>query len=118
MWLNDIQLGVYARVVKTYGNIVDCNLDEELLNKYNDVAHGYFNLATTLKVASEIIECNNQSFKFDDNYLFSDCTSLYFKGINIFQYVYGDDWRRLLPIENLDEIRRVVGKTIEKRRDK
>lgn len=118
MWLNDVQLGAYLRVVKTYGDIVECNLDEEMLRKYNDVSYGYFNLATNMKQASEIISQNSMSFKFDDNYLLSDCVSLYIKGINIFKYVYGDDWRRICPIESLDEIYRVVGKTIEKRKEK
>lgn len=117
-WLNDQQLGVYLRVVKTYGDIVGCNLDEELLRKYDDVAYGYFTHAYNMKRASDTIHVNANSFKFDDNYLFSDCTTMYFKGLNIFQYVYGDDWKRLVPIQNLDEIYRVVGKTIEKRKSK
>ena len=42
MWINDEELGVYTRIVKTYGDIVGCNLDEGLLKKYDNVACGYF----------------------------------------------------------------------------
>lgn len=112
MWLNDVQLGAYMRVVKTYGDIVGCNLDEELIRKHDDVAYGYFVCAHNMKQASDTIRANENSFKFDDNYLFSDCMSLYFKGLNIFKYVYGDDWRRLVPVESLGEISRQVNRTL------
>ena len=119
-WLTDGKLGVYLRVVKTYGDIIGCQLNEQHLQKYEDVWNGYTD-ARNLQSALNIIDINKggrYDFKFDDNYLFSDCTTMYFKGLNIFQYVYGDDWRRLVPIQSLDEIYRVVGKAIEKRKIK
>jgi hypothetical protein len=114
MWLTDSQLGAYLRVVKTYGDMVGCKLNQELLPKYEYVSYGYYNYAPKLKDASDIINANAKSFKFDSTYLFSDCVSLYFKGLNIFPYIYGDDWRRVVPVESLKEIHRQVSKTIEK----
>ncbi len=52
------------------------------------------------------------SDRFDDTYLFSDAISLYFKGVNILPKIYGDNWRKYVPIENLEEVFRIVGKTL------
>jgi hypothetical protein len=43
-------------------------------------------------------------FAFDDDYLFSDACSLYYKGINIFPDIFGDDWRKYVPVESRVEI--------------
>lgn len=124
MWLSDFKLGIYLRTVRYFADMIGCNFNEELIEKYREVQTAY-NIASrsfsdeyTLEESLEYIHNLKEWMSLDDNYLFSDCTSLYFKGINIFKYVYGDDWRRLVPIENLDEIYRVVGKTIEKRKEK
>lgn len=49
---------------------------------------------------------------FNDDYLLSDACSLYYKGINIFPDIYGDQWRKYIPVENHKEILRQVLKTI------
>jgi hypothetical protein len=105
---SDYEIGPYMGYVKKYGDKIGCNLNAEHLAKYDDVYYGFVNI-------TESNELHLKS-RFDNEYLFSDCTSLYFKGLNIFPYVYGNDWRRLVPIESIDEIYRVVGKTIEKRK--
>lgn len=51
---------------------------------------------------------------FDSNYLFSDACSLYYKGINIFKDIFGDEWRKYVPVESLKEIKRQVDKTLTK----
>ena len=53
--------------------------------------------------------------EFDDNYLFSDLVSLYFKGVNLFPQRFGDDWRKYVPVESLKEIKKQVDKTLDKR---
>lgn len=79
-------------------------MNRELLYKYPVVAEGY----------EKGWHQSEQYEKFDENYLFSDCMSLYLKGLNIFKYIYGDDWRRIVPIESLKEIQRVINKTLSK----
>lgn len=114
MWLSDDELGIYMQIAKYHGDVIGCVLDEKLLNKYSKVIDMY--LSSNYERALLTIQEYEEDFKFDDNYLFSDCMSLYFKGLNIFKYVYGDDWRRIVPVESLDEIQRQVTKTIEKRK--
>lgn len=108
----DFNYGVYLRISKTYGNIVGCDLKEIHLEKYSNVLNGY-NTHNNLKKACEYFSLDTY---FDNNYLFSDCVSLYLKGLNIFPYVYGNDARRLIPIESLDEIVRVTTKAINRRK--
>jgi hypothetical protein len=104
MFLDDEMLGVYMRYIYTVNTNVGCNLNSNLIDdRYPIVRMGFDDPDYELL------------FKmFDELYLFSDCVSLYFKGLNILPYIYGDDWRRLVPIENLKEVPRVVGKTIGK----
>lgn len=120
MWLSDFKLGSYMRVVKYFSDRVGCEFKEELLVKHNNVYPAYiiskFSEDDTTEDILEYIYGEIKYLNFDDNYLFSDCMSLYFKGLNIFKYVYGDDWRRIVPVESLDEIQRQVTKTIEKRK--
>lgn len=54
------------------------------------------------------------NYYFDENYLFSDACSLYFKGINIFPDIFSDQWRKYVPVESLKEIKRQVDKTLSK----
>ena len=51
---------------------------------------------------------------FDSNYLFSDACSLYYKGINIFPDIFGDEWEKYCPVISLKEINRQVDKTLNK----
>lgn len=51
---------------------------------------------------------------FCDPYLFSDACSLYFKGCNVFPYIFGYEWKKFVPVESLEEILRQVTKTLKK----
>lgn len=96
---NEDEYHIYLHYIYALNKIknVGCNLDFEKINtKYIGV---YDNTHIINKF-------------FNNEYLFSDAVSLYFKGVNIFPKIYGDEWRRYVPIENLEEIFRVVGKTL------
>lgn len=109
MFLNDEELGVYLYIIKRYGDLVGCNLNESLLLKYDDVWYGY-------TVYNDLNDAKYRLNKhFDNQYLFSDAVSLYLKGLNIFPYMFGSEWRKYVPIEGLKEIQRVVTKTLDKR---
>ena len=103
MFIDDESLGCYMKYIYNLNaEYVHCNLDSSHIDKYPVVKMGFDN-------PFSIDE------HFDDTYLFSDVVSLYFKGVNIAKYVYGDMWRRYIPIESLKEIHRVVGKTLDKK---
>jgi len=104
MFLTEQQLGWYLSIVKENGNIVECNLNEQLLIKYDSVWIGYVDPDVTYL----------KRLHFDDSYLFSDAVSLYLKGLNIFPNIFGEEWRKYVPIENLKEIKRIVDKTLDK----
>jgi hypothetical protein len=108
---NEYELGTYLKYLKYYGELVGCNMNVEHLTKYDDLYIGfcYLDLRKDTYYTHHL---------FDNDYLFSDAVSLYLKGVNIMKYIYGSEWRKLVPIESLDEIYRVVGKTIEKRKVK
>lgn len=96
-------LGRYLRIVKHYGDIAGCNLNVENLIKYDRVYIGFCD-------DNE----NDIADYFDRDYLFSDCVSLYLKGVNIFPYVFGEDANKYIPIINLKEVHRIVTKTLSK----
>ena len=110
MYLDGEELGQYMAVVKYYGDVVGCNLNAGHLMKYDEVYYGFAYASSDIE--RYILQVSKQHF--DDIYLFSDAISLYFKGLNIMPHIYGDDWRRYVPIENLKEIHRVVGRAIGK----
>jgi hypothetical protein len=110
VFMNGEVLGVYMYVVKCYGDKAGCNLNACHLIKHDDVYFGFAE-ASSIGLSSSAWAISNQ---FDDIYLFSDAISLYFKGLNILPYIYGDAWRKYAPIENLKEINRVVSKTLQK----
>ena len=111
MFLSDGHLGYYMKLVYLYGTNIGCNFDESKLVKFDDVWYNYlkYDCLATLEHSLED--------EFDSCYLFSDAVSLYFKGLNIVPYIFGEDWRRYVPIENLKEIYRVVGKTLGRNSD-
>jgi hypothetical protein len=106
MFIDDeIDLGQYLGYLKSFGDMVGCNMNVEVLLKYDKLYIGftYFDDRT----------CNYLTkLYFDDNYLFSDACSLYFKGVNIFPHIFGEQWKKYVPILNLSEIKRQVSKTI------
>ena len=92
---------------------------------YNSCADKGYNLDQTkinnLKNAEEILAGwslyalfgkNIIDKYFDDNYLFSDAVSLYYKGTNIFPDIFGDDWRKYVPVESRKEIIRQCEKNL------
>jgi hypothetical protein len=101
---DDLILGAYLRFVYDNGIKAGCNLD-----------------ITKVKSLGRLVErgftSDNYSFDgfFDSNYLFSDACSLYYKGINIFPDIFGDEWRKYVPVESLTEIKRQVDKTLNKK---
>ena len=112
MWLNDEELGVYMLFLYKIGCEIGCNFDVVKISKHELVYKSFlydYN-QPTIFIGNKIMMFNG----FTDEYLFSDCISLYFKGVNIMKYIYGDEWRRLVPIENLEEILRIINKTLLK----
>lgn len=106
MFISDnATLGAYMRYIYELATLVGCNFNPDLLKKYPDVWQGYQqdNPLAKLSTVNE----------FDELYLMSDCQSLYLKGLNIMPFIYGGDWRRIVPIENLSEIRRIVNKEVK-----
>ena len=101
---NDYGLGVYMQMVKQYGDMTGCKFNSDLLKKYPNLYEGFLS-----KDGFDMLDN-----WFDDLYLFSDCISLYYKGINILPFIYGDDWRKLIPVESLKEISRQINKTLDK----
>lgn len=100
-------LGYYMRLLYDMGTSVGCNMNATHLTKYDDLYYGF----CTFHHTDDLPELMSY---FDDNYLFSDCVSLYFKGFNLFKHVYGYEWRKLVPVESLKEIKRQVDKTLSK----
>jgi len=113
MFLGDVELGVYARVVYTYGISIGCNLNETLLIKYDDVWFGYV-MFSDLPSCEKFLALHFEEYEGGADYLISDIVSLYLKGLNLYPYVYKENWRKYVPIESLKEIQRVVTKTIDK----
>jgi len=100
---DDFDLGVYSRYVYECNKTIGCKLNPEKLERFEELFAGFTSCATS-----------RLNKYFDDNYLFSDCVSLYFKGINIFPFVFGDAWRKYAPVISLKEIQRQVTKTLAK----
>ena len=102
MFIDDDEiLGNYLSYVKHQADKIGCNLNVENLMKYDLLYIGFCNGFHPI--------VNDY---FGREYLFSDAVSLYLKGLNIFPYVYGEEWRKYVPIENLKEVKRIVDKTL------
>lgn len=103
-------LGIYLYLVKYYGDAIGCNLNIENITKYDMVYIGFSE--------SDFDYCMYKlDGYFDRDYLFSDCVSLYLKGVNIFQYVFGESTNKYIPIINLKEVKRIVDKTLMKEKE-
>lgn len=104
---SDKVLGCYMGMVYDLAIKKGCNLDKEKIkNLGKEFCDGwdlYFKFGNTI-----------YEQLFDSDYLFSDACSLYFKGVNIFPDIYGNKWRRYVPVESLEEILRQVKKTLQK----
>jgi hypothetical protein len=107
---DDKTLGVYLFWLWTNALGI-CNLDDSNVKKLGkEVLYGW-NIFFVGKFLQDFIYSAKE---FDDFYLFSDACSLYFKGCNIFPYIFGDEWRKYVPVESLKEIQRQVTKTLNK----
>ena len=108
MWLNDRKLGIYSKLVYLYGLEAGCNFNKEYLEKYEEVYKAF-----SLDMIMSTIKVNLES-EFDELYLMSDCVSFHLKGLNLGEAVFGrEKWRRVVPIESLQEIVRVSQKAID-----
>lgn len=107
MFIHDsLTLGAYMHIVYKYGRVLGCKLDFHKLKEHGLMYDGFCNVGTP-----DVRRC------FDSNYLFSDAVSLYLKGVNIFPYIYGDEWQKYCPIISLKEVKRIVDKTLSKKKE-
>jgi len=111
MFLNvDFELGIYMRFVYNEAIKKGCSLDRlKVKSLGNIILHGF-----ERGNCDEMGEGGQYMFltcsDFDNNYLFSDACSLYYKGINIFPDIFGDKWRKYVPVESHKEIVRQCNK--------
>jgi hypothetical protein len=98
---DDYNLGCYIRLVYNLAIKKGCKLDINKIKKLSYKINRGF--------SQTMYEIYYQEY-FDDNYLFSDACSLYFKGINIFPDIFGDEWRKYIPVESYKEILRQINK--------
>lgn len=109
MFLDCRKLGIYAKLVYLYGVEIGCNFNKEHLEKYEEVCKSF-----SLHMNISTINVNLEG-DFDELYLMSDCVSFHFKGLNLGEIVFGiEKWRKIVPIEGLNEIVRVTQKSIDK----
>lgn len=110
---DDWDLGAYLHYVYDKAVFKGCKLNIKNLEKLDTIS-----LAMGLYMRIGFNDWNNPAYRFDkyfdDNYLFSDACSLYFKGINIFPDIFGDEWRKYVPVESHKEIKRQVDKYLSK----
>jgi hypothetical protein len=110
--LRDFKLGVYMRFVYDRATKKGCALDKSKLEKLGKTVllgfnGGCYYITNDKKRYMFLTYCD-----FDNNYLFSDACSLYYKGINIFPDIFGDQWRKYVPVESHKEIIRQCEKTV------
>jgi hypothetical protein len=117
---NDYDLGSYMAIIRYYGYQRGCKLDTKKVERISDDVEGGFSqyshihcsLPRDKKRDLEEVTFGIEQKYFDDNYLFSDACSLYYKGINIFPNLFGDEWRKYCPVISHKEIKRQVNKTL------
>lgn len=106
---NKKHLGQYLVYLYNHATKAGCKLDKnKVFNLGENVVNGFMDY---------YVDDTTDYFmnEFDDNYLFSDACSLYFKGTNIFPDIFGDQWRKYVPVESLTEINRQINKTLNKK---
>lgn len=117
MWIkDDYKLGQYLSLVYWCGIKKGCEFDMEKVRNLSKEIYAGFCWKKTNRIIDDYVakmyvidDCD-----FDDNYLFSDACSLYYKGINIFPDIYGSNWRKYVPVESHKEILRQLTKTLNK----
>jgi len=114
---NKTHIGYYLYGLFAIGTKFGCRLDKEKIRKLDgEIERAFFNkydyYLNVLKGHGEF------DFRLDDYfdrvYLFSDLISLYYKGVNLLPKVYGDNWRKYIPVESHKEIIRQCNKTLQK----
>jgi len=85
---NPEDIGRYMKYLYTFASKVACKFDTKKIFKLDKEIVDAFTTVDTF------YDWHKESFNnyFDDNYLFSDAVSLYFKGTNIFPDIFGDEW--------------------------
>jgi len=105
---DEYSLGIYLSKVYHFGMKSGCKFDSNLVLKHKKLNDGFNALSfKDIKIIKMVS-------LFDDNYLFSDACYLYYKGINIFPDIFGDEWEKYCPVISLKEIKRQVDKTLNK----
>lgn len=110
---NDHEYGSYLAYVYQNSLKTGNKFKLEVLEKYKVSHPNFYKGFIDYNIEGIGINANLLQY-FDDLYLFSDCNSLYYKGLNVFPEVYGDKWRKYIPVESRAEILRQLNKTIDK----
>lgn len=122
MFINYANIVTYLLELHNKNDIysVGCNMNYNLIYTLNDYLDGeYINdLIWYYNEGSPEDEVSCLEDKFDRDYLISDANSLYYKGVNIFPHIYGENWHKYCPVISLKEIKRQVDKTLDKRSKK
>jgi hypothetical protein len=108
--IKEYDLGVYLAYIYNMNALKNrCLLDKNKIN----------NLSTKLQLGFKNYYGINGGYVpglfsvyFNDNHLFSDVCSLYYKGINIFPEIFGDDWKQYCPVISHKEIIRQCEKAV------
>lgn len=112
---SDFDLGVYMFWVYSCSITKNCNLDSSKIKKLSAAIQSGWEASRLCKFVYITRNANEFiNLKKNKDYLFSDACSLYYKGINIFPDIFGDEWRKYVPVESHKEILRQVTKTINK----
>lgn len=101
-------IAYYLNFVFRRANQRGCSFHEEVIYKHQNLIP-HWQHANKMTIDELQIYLTRY---FHPDYVFSDACSLYYKGVNIFQNLYGQDWRRLVPVESHEEIIRQCNKTI------
>lgn len=115
MFIDDeIILGRYLFIVYILALVKGCKLDKDKVkNLSRDIKCGF--VYQKDKYEYGVYDDNDRFDEyFDDNYLFSDACSLYFKGINIFPDLFPDNPEKYIPVISHKEIIRQCNKTLNK----
>jgi hypothetical protein len=117
MFIEDLRdFGMYMQLIYKAGEKTGCKLDKSLIDTLDKEIIDGFNSQDFESLIRNLLDSY-----FDWDYLISDANSLYYKGLNIFPYVYDEesqDWKKYVPVENLKEIQRQIEKTLKKRSKK
>lgn len=102
---DDEALGSYLALVFKLATLKGCDLDDNKIRKLGSSVLCGWN--------ADFAYGREEYWRyFDDNYLFSDACSLYFKGINIFEDLFPESPAKYIPVISHKEIIRQCNKTL------